>query len=169
MPDEPASKPRIYLSAFLCQDVIREKNSDVLTAIRISNAYTVLPTDVTVQLGPGLTVAKQVYLPVQFSAVLSFFSDGPVDFDVTLKGFDPDGIELELGQPFRCRSEGGTVGHTLNNRITVATNKAGEHRIAVYVDNVKVSMMPLKIIHANRLVGDPQHGQSPTPSAAASD
>ncbi len=169
MPDEAVSKPRIYLSAFLCQEVLREKNSDVLTAIRISNAYTILATEVTVELGPGLSVSKQVYLPVQFSAVLSFYSDGPVDFDVNLKGFDPDGLELELGEPYRCHSEGGASGHTLNNRITIPTSKPGEHRIDVYVDNVKVTTMPLRIIHARRLIPDPQQGQPPAPSGAASD
>jgi hypothetical protein len=169
MPDEPAAKPRIYTSAFLCQDVIREKNNDILTAVRITNAYTVLPTEVTVEIGPGITITKQEYLPTALSAVLSFYSDGPVDFEVRLSGHDPDGVELTFGSPFHCRSEGGAAGHTLNTRIIVATKKPGEHRIDVYVDEVRVTTMPLRIIHAHIQTGNHQPGQPPQPPAAASD
>jgi hypothetical protein len=167
MPDEPASKPRIYASAFFCQDVIKEHNN-LLTAVRIGNSYKVAPTKVSVELGPGVTVSKQVWLSVPINAVVSFFSDGPVDFDVVLKGFDPDGVPITLGDPFRCRAEGGSTGQVLNARIDIGTNKSGDHRLDVYVDGIVVTSAFFKIIHVGMQSADPQFGPS-APSSVASE
>jgi len=167
MPGEPTAKPRIYVSAFFCQEVIRDK-SDILTAIRITNAYTTVPTSVTVEIGSGLTVTKQVYMPFVVCAVLTFHSDNPVDFEVRLRGFDPDGIELSTGDQFHCHSQGGAAGHVLNTRLTIATGKQGEYRLDVYVDDLLATTMPPRIIHA-KLADDHQSDQPSEPAAAASE
>jgi hypothetical protein len=166
MPDEAVSKPRIYTSAFFCQDIVKEQNN-LLTAVRIGNSYKVAPTNVTVEIGPGFTVSKQVWLSVPISAVLTFHSDGPVDFNVVLKGFDPDGIPIILGDPFQCRSEGGSSGQVLNTRIDIGTKKSGDHRIDVYVDGIAVTRAFFNIIHVGTQSADPQSGQSaPSPGAS---
>jgi hypothetical protein len=100
--------------------------------------------------------------------VLTFHSDGPVDFIVRLRGFDPDGIELQTGDLFHCRSEGGAAGHTLNTRLTVATKKEGDYRLDVYVDDLLATIMPLRIVHA-KLADDHQPDQPSQPAAAASE
>lgn len=168
MPDEPAAKPRIYTSAFFCQDVLREHDTNLLTAVRIGSSYKVAPTDVTVELGPGITISKKVWMSVLVSAVVSFFSDGPVDFEVVLKGLDPDGIPVLFGEPFQCHSEGSSSGHVLNTRINVATNKQGDHRVDVYVDGVQATSMFFRIIHVGSQSAVPQSGP-PAPSSDPSE
>lgn len=167
MPDEPAAKPRIYSSVFFCQDVVREHNN-LITAVRIGNLYTVPPTNVTVELGPGVTISKQVWLPVTISAVVTFSSDGPVDFEVLLKGFDPDGSPITFGEPFQCHSEGGYSGHVLNTRIVVGTRKQGEHRIDVYVDGIVATKLFFLVKHVGIESDDPQPGP-PVPSPGVSE
>jgi hypothetical protein len=145
---EPTAKPRIYTSAFFCQDVLREKDSDVLTAIRISDAFTVLPAEFTLESGKESAVTKSFYLPLMVHALLRFHSDGPTDFEVRLKGIDPDGVEMKpMGAPFRCKSKGGTAGHSLNIKLTIGTGKEGDYRLEVYVDGGLATTMPLRIIH----------------------
>lgn len=170
MPDEHAAKPRIYASVFFCQDVVKEYNN-LLTAVRIGNSYKVAPANVTVEIAPGITVSKQVWFSVTVSAILTFYSDGPVDFKVVLKGFDPDGIPIILGEPFQCRAEGGSTGQVLNTRIDIGTNKSGDHRIDVYVDGIAVTSAFFKIIHVGAQSTNPQTGPSapPSPSSVVSE
>jgi len=76
---EHGGKPRVYVSAFFCESVVREKN-DLLTAIRINEGYIVRPLRVTPQLPdgtPDLRNHSLIFQPLRISAVVKFCSEEP--------------------------------------------------------------------------------------------
>jgi len=165
---DPTATPRVYTSGFFCQTVVRDKN-DLLTAVRITNAFKVAPVNVTVQLAEGLTLTQPVYLPLTLYAVLSFYSDRPADVEIRIKGLDPDGMESGTGDMiFHFHIPGGAEGHTLNTRLTLPTVKQGDYNFEVYVDDVLATKMPMRIIH-DTPVETLQPDQAVTHPAAASE
>lgn len=83
---EHGGKPRVYVSAFFCESVVREKN-DLLTAIRINEG--VRPLRVTPQLPdgtPDLRNRSLIFQPLRISAVVKFCSEEPTEFMFRLNG-----------------------------------------------------------------------------------
>ena|ERR1035437_2553459 len=123
MQDE-APPATIYVSAFFCQSVIRDKR-DILTAVRITNGYIAAPTTVNFPFG-GVMLTQTLYLPLTFQAVVTFTSTGPAEFNFSIRGFDPEGIELTPAPPAtRCKVLGGSEGHAFNIAMNVPTQKEG--------------------------------------------
>jgi len=92
-----------------------------------------------------------------------------MEFDVNIKGFDPDGKEIQA--PYsraRCQTRGGAQGHTLNIKMFVPTEKVGEYWFDVYVDDVLKTRVPLRIMHGKPST-TPQPTQSTGTEKAASE
>jgi hypothetical protein len=173
MPDE-APVNRIYVSAFFCQTVVRDKR-DLLTAVRIVNTYTAVPYILNVPIG-GVLISQTVYLPLTLQAVVTFLSDGPVEFDAIIKGFEQDGSELTPAPPpIRCRVQGGPEGHALNIAMHIPTHREADLRFDVYaipvgsaVPTHPTTRMYLRI-NQGKPLEDPQPDQTQTSPAEASE
>jgi hypothetical protein len=163
--ESPTESPRIFVSAFLCQEIIREKN-DILTALRIVNAFTVEPTMVETPSPDGKSNTTLGFPILSFSAYCSFHADEHAEFDVRIKGIDPNGAELlPANPPVKCAVEGGALGHTLVVALKLATRVPGDYRIEIYVNENLAAKIPLRVIHNQTevLAGH----QSPAPLGAS--
>jgi hypothetical protein len=166
MAEPPLGSTRIYVSAFFCQSVIHDKN-DVLTAVRITNGYSALPTTARFELADGQTITQGVYTPLRINAVLVFYSEQPAEFTIRLQGTDPEGIEMTPAPPvIPCRILGGAMGHAINVTMYVPTEKQGDLWFNVYLDDSLAAKMPLRITHGTPPFAH-QPSQTPTPPAAA--
>jgi hypothetical protein len=113
MPDEQP----IYTSAFFCQEVIRESDN-ILTAVRITPAYTVSPLLVA---GPDSTLPPYLsHPPLKLHAVILFNTEMPAEFFAQVKAFGPDGTEFSPeSPPIKCETKGGAEGYVLNLTINL--------------------------------------------------
>ena len=178
MPDAPEESLRIYVSAFLCQEVLNENG--LLTAVRITNAYTTSP--VAVVNADGVSPPEWVHPPLKLHALMLFNCEKPVEFDVRIKCFDPNRVELlPVNPPIRCKIVGGAEGHALNVTINLHTDTPGDCWIEVWIDyqtdtaSILATKIPMRIVQGSPLL---MHGtqtnvhpsdQSPTPPSAASE
>src|SRR5579864_1184110 len=147
---ESHSKPRVYVSAFLCQSTIREQG-DLLTAVRIVDGFT------TSAIGE-LTTGEVMYFPVNVSAVVIFRAEMPSKSTLTIKVRDPRGEELQGTRSFSVHSKSLIEGHTLNINFRVPGQKEGDFWFEVYVDDELATKVPLRITHQKR-VPRPEPGQ----------
>ena len=93
MSTESEDKPQVYVNAFACERVIRDK-SDILTAVQITNGYTVNPIKLTLRLpdgSPDEEHAQLVFQPLSVSVVISFYAERPSEFTFTIKAKTPSG------------------------------------------------------------------------------
>ena len=134
-----SAKPRRYVSAFLCQYTMREKN-DLLTAVRIVEGFT---TSVIAE----LTTGEVMYFPVSASAVVIFRSEEPSESVLTIKVKDPGGSELQGTSRFTVRSRSLIEGHTLNINFRIPGDKEGDFLFEVYLDGEIAAKLPLRITH----------------------
>jgi hypothetical protein len=145
MPDEAPAPAEIYVSAFFCQDVIRDKKTDLLTAIKITNAFTVPWKTLE---GGEVSFKINLHPQLALNAVITFTSTKAIGFDYRIRGFDPSGKELTPPPPpTRCDLEGGAAGQTVNVAMRLPTDKAGDYWFEIYVDDAVKTRMPLRIIH----------------------
>jgi hypothetical protein len=165
MPESETESPRIFVSAFLCQDIIREKN-EILTAVRIANAITVEPTPFEVPSTDGKRSTNLGFPVLNCFILCSFHADQRVEFDARIKGISPSGAELlPASPPTKCTVEGGAIGHTLVVALKLATGIAGDYWIEIYVNENLETKIPMRIIHKQLEV----HGshQAPAPLGAS--
>jgi hypothetical protein len=154
MPDE-AAEPHVYVAAFLCQDVINEianKGTRHLTAFRITSAFSVSPillpeTDLGEE--GGRFSAQLVFPTLQLHALIILNSEKPtIEFDVRIKAFDPNGIELQqTAQAIKCRLKGGAEGHILNLVINLRADTPGDCWVEVHVRGILATKIPMRIVH----------------------
>lgn len=170
MPESiPFDLSRVYVSAFFCQDVIREAKTDILTAFRLTNAVLSVPTEIPAS-EPG-SPSRSIYQQVRVSAVITIYSDEAGDFDVQIRGVGPDGkqIKPEPAEPvLHCRSGGGAAGQTITITMFIGSEKPGDFWFSVYVNDNLKTKLPLRIIH-DKPVRAVQDHQPPSPSEAASE
>jgi hypothetical protein len=179
MPDETPALPPIYVSAFLCQEVLRDA-TNLLTAIRITNAFSVSPVLLpeTELEGGGTLDPQLVYPTLKLHAIVLFNSEQPAEFDVELKPFGPDGKELnQNASPIKCQVKGGAEGHALNLNINLRADIPGDWWVEVHIDGRFATKMPMRIVHEMpkamimlRTKADTHpSGQSQAPSTAVSE
>lgn len=148
MASEHNAKTRVYANAFLCESVIRDR-ADILTAVRITNAYALNPAKYTPFLPDGTPDERNeqsFYLPFTVGLVVIFYSEQPTDFDVMLSLVPPEGQGQKLSPtPIRCHLTVPGAGHTLNIRGTITTQVEGIFWFEVYVDGQLVTKSPLVV------------------------
>ncbi|SRR6266699_5745097 len=143
-------KPKIYVSAFFCDKVLREAN-DLLTAIRVNQGYIATPTMIPAEGddtdNPDPSRALFFWTPFSISAVITFLSESPAEFSYFMRSVAPDGAIYSPAPPVRLTTVGGAEGHTMNVSINFSPEKAGDHWFEIYVDDELVNKMALRIIH----------------------
>lgn len=150
MPDESATDQPVYVSAFFCQDVIRESDS-FLTAFRITGAYTFSP--LLISDPDGLFPAYLSFPPLKLHAVILLNTEKPASFFVQLKAFGPDGALFgPESPPIKCETKGGAEGHALNLTINLRSNIPGDCWMEVLINGLLVTKVPLRIVHGQPII-----------------
>jgi len=159
--NQQADKPRVYVAAFFCQDIIRERDNDFLTAVRIAESFAAVPVEITpVFQGEGQlpeVPAIRVYPPLDAHAVVMFRSEQPIEFTCSMRGVMPDG-ELWPGgfQDLKCRIGADGAGYTLNLSIRIPTDREGTFWFEIYVEGELATKLPLRIAHPEMTFGTGQ-------------
>jgi len=154
---KPEEKPRVYVNAIFCSDIIREREPvDLLTAIRVTSAFSVNPITATIKLYEGAPEETDrpelIYHPVKFHAIVTFWSEGPRDFDFTIRGHHPSGEAMNTDmKPLRVSLQAPTNGHhTINLNSTIPGTIPGVHWFEFCVDGVMITKLPLVILHPKK-------------------
>jgi hypothetical protein len=154
MSNSHRDRARVYVSAIFCADIIRESATDLLTAVRITNAFTATPARFTPKLpDAALDVAHQelIYKPVTFHAVINFWAESSCSFEFMLGGTKPNGEPLAgMGGPMPIEIPGdGGSGHTLNLTASLPGSLAGVYWFEFLVDSEIALKLPMSILHGS--------------------
>jgi hypothetical protein len=136
--NRPSPLDGIYITAFFCRDIMEERDG-VVTAIRLCELFQVSIPD-------GFTPQTTTFPPVEIKAVLTFKSEVPRSFRVSLRGIDPNGTILGM-QHWKCQTLGNVHGNMILANIRVASNIAGVFWFDVLVDGELGTRMPLRVAH----------------------
>jgi hypothetical protein len=139
MSEPVAGIPGLYVSAFFCQSTIREQETNILSAMRITDAYTVSPFSID---------SKLVFFPIEPRLVVTFKSESPMSFRVDVVGKLPDGRDMPLHNAPNGKTGGGAAGYTLTVTVGIPTDIPGEFWFTVYVNDLPVTKVPFRVIHA---------------------
>lgn len=165
-----SEKPQVYVSAIFCTDIIREHGTDLLSAVRITSAFTANPARVTPELPDGsLDTSRQevVYAPVRFHAVITFWAEQPRTFTFQMQGLKPNGERLnDMRDPVDIEVPGGELGgYTINLKAFVPGSLAGIYLFDMIIDGKVALRLPMRILHKKELP-DSDTAQSENYSAA---
>lgn len=161
-------KPRVYVNAVLCGNIIKHQEN-LLSAIRLADAYIVNPLKIIPPLSDGSpdeTNAQFVYQPLRLGAIFTFRTEEPAEFTVTLKGVRPSGNPLyPSSETFHIITGSGAEGHVMNVNFSITTEEEGDYWIEFYVDGVLANKVPIRITHGStpveiRLTGKSASGQA---------
>jgi hypothetical protein len=142
---EGENKPQVHVSVFFCQDVIRE--SGILTAIRISDAFITDPAGVE-RAADGSEV--KLYGSLRVRGVFIFRSEKPASFTLTLKGTTPSNATPAERFSTSVSLHGSDAGpHILNMTTNLEADVEGAFWFEVYVDDRLAAKVPLYVIHRN--------------------
>lgn len=148
---EFASKPRLYVSGFICTDVIIDKQTGLLSAIRIASAFNSFPADATVRDDEtGVSRDVLAFPRINCRAVIQVYCDTPTRFRLTMQAKRPDGSSMTPTTDQAAGEyeiEGGAEGLTLDVGMAIASDTAGTHWIELIVDDQMATKWPLLIIH----------------------
>jgi hypothetical protein len=149
---ETESKPKIYVNALFCADIVREKDTDLLTAIRVTNAFTVHPLKAAVEFTDDGPIEEHVvYPPIRFHAVITFWCKEPREFTFSLKGYRANGDPLEGNmETIITLPKASLGGHTINLDSTMPGIVPGVHWFEFCVDGEPITRLPLVIIHQKK-------------------
>jgi len=149
-----SGKPKVYVSAFFCTDIIRDKDTDLLTAIRITTAFNARPVVVTPKLPDGTpdhANAEQFFEPARLYVIINFHAEQATVFQLELKMKRPDGefMNTEVGMPSGpCSIGGGANGAlTLKIALSLDVKHHGEHWLEIYMDEEVTFKLPYLVIH----------------------
>lgn len=145
----------IYTSGIICNDAIEDRETRVLSAIRIVDHVVV---DVPHPVPEGTVI---VY-PVPFFVVLFFKSDDPEEFDIVFTGIRPDGLRIPH-PPERITTGGGTQGHTVRIRIDMDPRLWGTWWFEVSARGQVLLRLPFAVIPPNQNSGTTRQ----TPAASS--
>ncbi|SPE39785.1 hypothetical protein SBA3_3410004 [Candidatus Sulfopaludibacter sp. SbA3] len=151
MSDTP-SKPRVYVNALFCDTVIKESESNLLTAVRITDGYTINPLAVPPRLPDGTLDHEHplmVFQPLRLSAVFNFRTEQPSEFSFVIKGTRPSGKPLSSSTPtpVMMRTGAGAEGNILNVSFTMSTDEPGDYWFEFWIDDEIATKVPIRIIH----------------------
>ena len=156
--DQQSDKPRVYVSAFFCQEMIREPDKDLLTAIRIADSFAAVPIELSPTFDgegePPPFSPMRTYLPLDAHAVIAFRSEAPVEFTASLRGTGPNGEIMPGGfEDHPCKIGADGAGYTLNANVRVPTDQKGTYWFEIYVDGELATKLPLRIEHPDSSFG----------------
>jgi hypothetical protein len=141
----------IYVSGFICQDVIEEK-SGLYSALRFADRLTV-----TFPAG----VDPKTLAPLSAHVLILYRSEDPQRFPSTIKILDPEG----QGPPPRIDNiviDGGIRGHMSHAHLVLQPGKAGLWWIEVSVNDEVRLRIPFEIIHTLQSGSHPDQPQIQT-------
>jgi hypothetical protein len=163
-----SGKPKIYVSAFFCEKVLLEK-TDLLTAIRISQGYNVRAMLFTPSDADGNPDQSREFLfwnPLIAFAVITFLSEGPIEFSFFMRGIAPDGTILKPSAPQILRMAGGADGHTLTVTMNLYPEKEGDYWFEIYVNDELANKIVLRVIHNKEVLHvEPQPSEHSRPAS----
>jgi|HubBroStandDraft_6_1064221.scaffolds.fasta_scaffold156264_2 hypothetical protein len=141
----------VYVNAVFCTDIVRESQTDLLTAIRVTNAFTVQPAKATVKFPDGRPPEQQIiYPPIRFHAVITFWCSEPREFTFVMKGYHANGQELDAAMETKIKLPKATLGgHTINLHSTMPGLIPGVFWFDFCIDGVVVTRQPLVILHGD--------------------
>jgi len=122
-------KPRVYVSAMLCDRVIKDTR-DFLTAVTITNGYSVSPLRVAHVSAAGVleeTPLQFVWQPLRVNIIITFVTEEPTAFETTVKITGPSGALDSNTRSFPVKTGEGTEGHTMAMSVRIAVPVAGEY------------------------------------------
>ena len=159
--DQQSDKPRVYVSAFFCQETIREREKDFLTAVRIAESFAAVPVEITpIFQGEGEPPefpALKVYPPLDAHAVAMFRSEQPIEFTCSMRGVRPDGGRWPGGfEDLKCKIGEDGTGYTLNLSLRIPTDQEGTFWFEIYVEGELATKLPLRIVHPEMTFGTGQ-------------
>jgi hypothetical protein len=155
-PDEvrPVSdpeKPKVYVSAFVCTETIRDKESDLLTAINITNGFNAGVSVLTPKHPDGSLVKEKRIIfcnPINCHAVIAFYAERETDVEFLVKARRPDGSEMGTARTPQIIEIGeGAAGMVLNVKLSLASEMEGTHWIELYTDGELATKLPIKVVH----------------------
>jgi hypothetical protein len=129
--------PEVYVSVFVCKDVLREEATGIVSAIRILDT-------VTVEIPEG--VDAFTFNSVPFRALISYRSNAPCSFMLGMSATGPSGERADrtIGE---FHSQGGVEGGLINADISVRTELEGTYWFELFVNNEIATKIPLRIAH----------------------
>ena len=146
---------KLYTSVIVCDDVIRDKKSDNLTAIRITDAFIVQSYQYVPALAsgqPDFASASISRLPVKFHIIVRFVSEVPHIFEMRIGGTTPSGRNLKVSEgAVKCRTAGGPYGQTYSIESTMNADEQGVHWIHVFVNDDLVSKAPILLVYGEKV------------------
>jgi hypothetical protein len=165
---EPA-KQKVYVSAFVCNDIIRDRETDLLTAIKIANGFNA-PISTFVPRNPDGTPDSEgriiISSPIICHLVISFFCEVARSVSLTVKAKLPTGDDManapNASQTFDIGA--GAAGRVPNVELSMASDTEGTHWIEVYVHDEIATKVPLKI---ERQIQPEIHRIPQTPTGAS--
>ena len=138
-----SGKPLVYVSAFFCQDVIKENG--ILTAIRISDAFTAEPSGAQKKPdGSEFTT----YGPIKIKGVFIFRCEQAVSFTAKIKIASPASSTYveRFSTPVSLRGDM-VEPHVLNMASSLDADVEGAYWFEVYVDDRLATKAALYVMH----------------------
>lgn len=136
-------EPSDYLSAsaILCERTLTEKDSNIISAIRMMDV-------VSMELPPSQTNIGTLALlpPVQTNLIVVFKSEKPRRFTTHLRGLRPNKEEFASGE-YPVELAGGAHGHCILLPISFEAKFPGIYWFEVWVDGNLLQRIPLFVKH----------------------
>ncbi len=152
-PDRGPEKPRIYVSAIICERALREADSNLISAIRIAEGFN--PVSFEIQLPNGGVSVN--YFPVEFVIIVKIHSEKPRNAIFSVKGVAETGEPLKGTEGlFRIDLLGGVEGQTFNITVKIPGARAGTHWLEFYIDEELATKLPFLIKTGSRVEVDKQ-------------
>ena len=148
MESQSHGKPRVFVSAFICERVLREEGG-LLTAVRLVDAFQTTPIDIHLDT-PEPRIEKR-YLAFTVGLIAVFVCEQRAEFTVSLRIIKPNGELSEGGLnlvPFVIES--GVNGYTLNVALNLAGDVEGTYWFEIYVDQELATKLPLAVLHQSK-------------------
>src|SRR5947209_7218768 len=151
--------PDKFLSAaaFLCQDAIIEKDTNILSAIKLMDRL-------DIDLPASLPANATFVIPIKTTVVVTFKSPIPRRFTAHIIGRRPDKSEFASGA-YSLELTGGAHGHTLLMPVRFESTSAGIYWFEVWVEGDVLQRIPLEVRHtATAQSESPSQTESPSSS-----
>jgi hypothetical protein len=155
MSEPDLNRPKVYVSAVICEDIVREQDTSLLTAIRITHAFTSVPAVVTQRLPDGtrdLERQEIIFRPLKIRLVVSFYCESAVKFLFIVRGVKPDGSDLHAMEnevPVEIPYPDGGA-YTLNITFRMSGSMAGVYWLQFHVDGEIANKIMLAILHPEK-------------------
>lgn len=149
MSAEHVQKPRVYANAIICDSVLQDKSTNLLTAIRIANGWSVSPYRFTPRLPDGSADeqnAQLFYPPFSIRLITLFHSEKQTKFTVTFRAITPTGRVMDISKgSISCEIPVDGETYTLNVKGNITTQESGLYWFEVYVDGELATRVPLQV------------------------